>query len=62
MRVVQPRSNRLLELIDEAALLERLGSGCTFTEGPAWHPRERFLLFSDMPADVRRRWSPRGGI
>ncbi|MFZ0218232.1 MAG: SMP-30/gluconolactonase/LRE family protein, partial [Candidatus Dormiibacterota bacterium] len=42
--------------------LERLGSGCTFTEGPAWHPRERFLLFSDMPADVRRRWSPRGGI
>ena len=33
-----------------------IGSGFTFTEGPIWHPRDHYLLFSDMPGDVRRRW------
>ncbi|MBV9589492.1 MAG: gluconolactonase, partial [Hyphomicrobiales bacterium] len=43
------------ELIDLDARVERLAGGFTFTEGPIWHPREDYLLFSDMPADVRRR-------
>lgn len=42
-------------LIDEHAPVRQVGSGFTFTEGPIWHPAERHLLFSDMPADVRRR-------
>jgi gluconolactonase len=42
-------------LIDEHAPVMQAGSGFTFTEGPIWHPVERYLLFSDMPADVRRR-------
>jgi gluconolactonase len=33
-----------------------------FTEGPVWHPVDHFLLFSDMPGDVRRRWDPHGGV
>ena len=40
----------------------QLGTGFTFTEGPIWHPVEHYLLFSDMPADVRRRWDARGGV
>jgi gluconolactonase len=48
------------ELLDRSAPLERLATGFTFTEGPVWHPREHHLLFSDMPADVRRRWGPEG--
>jgi gluconolactonase len=42
-------------LIDEHAPVHQAGSGFTFTEGPIWHPTEHYLLFSDMPADVRRR-------
>ena len=40
----------------------RSARGFTFTEGPIWHPVDHYLLFSDMPADVRRRWDARGGV
>ena len=43
-------------LIDPYAPVGQLGTGFTFTEGPIWHPVDHYLLFSDMPADVRRRW------
>ena len=49
-------------LIDEYAPVIQLGSGFTFTEGPIWHPSEHYLLFSDMPGDVRRRWDRRHGV
>src|SRR5271155_2501662 len=49
-------------LIDPFAPIGQLGSGFTFTEGPIWHPVEHFLLFSDMPADVRRRWDAKRGV
>ncbi len=49
------------ELVSEDAQLERLGTGFTFTEGPLWNP-DGFLLFSDMPGDVRRRWDEAGGV
>jgi gluconolactonase len=52
----------LKDLIDSFATVERLGTGFTFTEGPIWHPVDHFLLFSDMPADVRRRWDTRRGV
>ncbi|WP_114376334.1 isochorismatase family protein [Elioraea thermophila] len=47
-------------LIDEHAPVRQLVGGCTFTEGPVWHPEEQALYFSDMPADVRRRWTEAG--
>lgn len=50
------------KLIDPSAQLRCLGSGFDFIEGPVWHPVERHLLFSDMPGDVRRRWSEDGGV
>jgi gluconolactonase len=43
-------------LIDADAPLRVAGSGFEFTEGPIWHPKEKFLLFSDMPGDTRRRF------
>lgn len=42
-------------LIDEHAPVRQAGSGFIFTEGPIWHPVDQYLLFSDMPGDVRRR-------
>ena len=50
------------ELVDRDAEVERLATGFTFTEGPVWSPREECVYFSDMPADVRRRWSATGGV
>lgn len=47
-------------LIDEHAPVLQLGTGFTFTEGPIWHPVDGYLLFSDMPADTRRRWDRSG--
>jgi gluconolactonase len=48
------------DLIDEHAPVLQLGSGFDFTEGPLWHPVDHYLLFSDMPGDVRRRWDRQG--
>ena len=56
------KSDELLELVDEGAELKRLGTGFTFTEGPIWNAEGEFLLFSDMPGDVRRRWSEADGV
>jgi gluconolactonase len=50
------------ELVDVYAPVGQAGTGFTFTEGPIWHPRDQFLLFSDMPADVRRRWDAKSGV
>jgi gluconolactonase len=58
---VQVNAPAMRELVTEGAELERLGTGFTFTEGPLWNP-EGYLLFSDMPGDVRRRWDPSGGV
>jgi gluconolactonase len=49
-------------LIDPYAPVGQVGTGFEFTEGPIWHPLGQFLLFSDMPADVRRRWDAKRGV
>ena len=49
-------------LIDPYAPVGQVGTGFEFTEGPIWHPVDQYLLFSDMPGDVRRRWDARRGI
>jgi gluconolactonase len=59
---VRAESERLYELVDEDVVVEQLGTGFTFTEGPIWNPQGRFLLFSDMPGDTRRRWDEEGGV
>jgi gluconolactonase len=59
---VEVKSEKLHELVDPEAQVERLATGFTFTEGPLWNKHGRFLLFSDMPADIRRRWSEADGV
>jgi gluconolactonase len=59
---VQVNAPAFLELVDEDAEVERLGTGFTFTEGPIWNPTGAFLLFSDMPGDTRRRWDEASGV
>ena len=52
----------LAALIDPAAELRCIGSGYQFTEGPVWSAADDCLYFSDIPGDVRWRWSETGGM
>ena len=56
------RRSEFTSLVDPDAPVRQIGSGFEFTEGPIWHPTEHYLLFSDMPGDVRRRWDETGGV
>ena len=47
-------------LVDADAAVTQVATGFVFTEGPVWHPRENFLLFSDIPAAIRYRWDEKG--
>ena len=55
-------SSDFAELVDPSTALGQVVTGFTFTEGPIWHPRDHYLLFSDMPGDVRRRWDAKSGV
>jgi len=59
---VSIRDPRFGEAVGPGVEFERIATGCLFTEGPLWHPREHYLLWSDMPGDHLRRWSPAGGV
>lgn len=59
---IDATSPAIYDLVEEGSGVERLATGFTFTEGPIWHPKEHYLLFSDMPADVRRKYTPDGTV
>jgi gluconolactonase len=59
---IEAKSDAIYELVEEGAKVERLATGFTFTEGPIWHPTDHYLLFSDMPGDVRRKFTPDGTV
>lgn len=52
---------KVYDLVASSVQVEKIATGFTFTEGPVWHP-DGYLLFSDMPMDVRRKWSEADGI
>ena len=58
---IDAKSPAMYELVEEGSEVEQLATGFTFTEGPIWHP-DGYLLFSDMPGDVRRRYTPGQGV
>ena len=41
---------------------DHLARGLGFTEGPAWSPREGYLIFSDTPADRLMKWVPGSAV
>ncbi len=43
--------------------VETIATGIQWAEGPVWVPRDGgYLLFSDPPANIVRRWSRGGGV
>ncbi|HEY4164204.1 MAG TPA: SMP-30/gluconolactonase/LRE family protein [Dongiaceae bacterium] len=59
---VEIRDAGFRDVVGDAVSFEQLGSGFLFTEGPLWHARDHYLLFSDMPGNRIRRWSAKDGI
>ncbi|MBB2899818.1 gluconolactonase [Kineococcus radiotolerans] len=57
--VLDPRGAALLPA---GAVLERLGTGSTWAEGPLWLPRERALILSDIPGNRVLRWDEASGV
>lgn len=59
-----------IEIFDERARvafypdsqLERLASGATWSEGPAWLDGQGLLVWSDIPANRMLSWSARDGL
>jgi gluconolactonase len=58
---IEAKSDAIFELVEQGSQVERVATGFTFTEGPIWHPKGHYLLFSDMPGDVRRKYTPADG-
>ena len=50
------------DLFPEDAPLDRVETGFGFTEGPIWHPAERWLVFSDIARSVQWRWAEGEGL
>ena len=50
-------SNQMMDLIEREVQIQHVASGCEFTEGPIWHPRDHHLLFSDVPGNLRLQYS-----
>jgi gluconolactonase len=59
---VEVRDRRIHQVLDIHGTLEQVATGFLFVEGPAWHPRERHLIFSDILGDAIYRWSPKDGV
>ncbi|WP_119418880.1 SMP-30/gluconolactonase/LRE family protein [Desertibaculum subflavum] len=62
MTGVEIRDRRFTEVVGPSVGFEKLATGFIFTEGPLWHGRDHYLLFSDMPGDHLRQWSAEGGV
>jgi gluconolactonase len=43
------------------AAIQRLHAGMAWAEGPAWNSAGRYLIWSDIPNDVQRRWLDEDG-
>lgn len=59
---VEIRDPGFKAIVGESVAFEKLGTGFLFTEGPLWHARDKYLLFSDMPGDHMRKWTARDGV
>ena len=48
--------DRFANLIVDTAHIDKIHTGCRFTEGPAYFPAGRYLIWSDIPSDRLMRY------
>lgn len=49
-------------LVEPGAKVIKLATGMKFTEGPVWLPKEKKLVFSDIPNSKLMQWSEADGL
>jgi len=49
---IDTKSQKLSGLIEEGVRVERVADGLTFTEGPIWHRKDKYILLWDMLGEV----------
>lgn len=54
--------SRFDQLVPRDAVIEKLADGFSWTEGPVWLPKEKCLLFSDIPRNAIMQWKDGKGI
>ncbi|MFK3888921.1 SMP-30/gluconolactonase/LRE family protein [Sphingomonas sp. NPDC079357] len=60
LRRLTPAFDRIVR---PGTTIEVIATGIKWAEGPVWVPRDGgYLLFSDPPANIVRRWSRRSGV
>jgi gluconolactonase len=59
---VEFRDEKFRAVVGDDVEIEEVGGGFDFTEGPIWNHVERHLIFSDIPGNVMRKWTPDGQI
>lgn len=60
--MIRRRSAELDAVIGQDAVVEQIGWGYTWSEGPVWVKNGGYLLFSDPQANVMYRWAPGGSV
>lgn len=50
------------EIVPADAKMEKLADDFSAVEGPVWVRKGRYLLFSDIPANVIDKWTPNGKV
>ena len=56
------RDERVRQIIDADAELERVADGFRFLEGPIWNPSQNCLMFSDILGNGIYRWNAQDGV
>ena len=59
---VEIRDERFRDVVGDDAPVEELATGFDFTEGAMWNHVEGYLIFSDMPGNIMRKWTDERGI
>ena len=49
-------------LVESGATVKKLAGGMKFTEGPVWLPKEKKLVFSDIPNSKLMQWQESAGL
>ena len=52
---------RFDQLIPPGTAVEKIADGFTWVEGPVWHRKGRYLLFSDIPSNRILKWKAEEG-
>ncbi|MGL4421404.1 MAG: SMP-30/gluconolactonase/LRE family protein [Gemmataceae bacterium] len=61
-RSIERKDPKFDELIAKDAKIEELAGGFKWSEGPVWVKSGGYLLFSDIPNNVVRKWNDKDGL